>query len=1133
MSYMRRPWLKFTLTLLAVTVGFGLFLNAWSWLAGPEIDEAELKQYTAEEIAAAVRLREQKLDGENPPVLVQDVDYTKGQAAIWYPKGESPILEELVTEGKLPPVADRVGPEPIVVKGTDGIGHYGGTWIRAEGGRVAAEESMMTWLGYQNLVRWSPQGYPIVPHLAKRWEISEDNREYTFHLRKGIKWSDGHSFTADDIMYFWECEQKNQLLSNVPIVNMMVAGQFGDIVKVDDFTVKFVFPEPYGLFLESMAGPWGILNPASSPAHYLRKYHPELGDQELIAKEMKARSITSALGLYFKIKQYDNPEHPRLGPWILRTSRANPPLTYVRNPYYFMVDTRGNQLPYIDRIFYQIKPPDMINIAASNGELTMQTSQLSYSDYTLLMSQRENGEYDVRHWYQADRSNWFVSANLNVRIDPERPETLQQSQLLNNKCFRQALSFAINREDIINAEFNGQTEPAQVAPGPESFFYDSQSYKLYTEYDPDRANTLLDEIGLTKRDGEGYRTYPDGSRMIFFLPVTHSAGILLGPAQFVAEDWCKIGIRTLIREKSGALLLEEMYSRNYTFGVWGISQVEHVPILEPRLFLPFNMASIHALGFSRWYMYGGLFDNPRSHMPTCIRPPDDHPLFKAALIYEDILATRDRNEQKTYFNEILRIAAENLWAINISTPPPKLFVVKKGLRNVPRIAATTWMFMSPGNTGYETFYFDEPSDTTETIRQIKDEISEVTPDPRTALGVAVANQQGIFYRQTDGEMQIEINASTSISAGRVIGRIIRFLIIGIVLVSIVLVSIKHPYIGRRLLIMIPMLLIISVVIFVIIQLPPGNYISTYIMRLQEDGTQTSLQMVDDLKLQFYLDEPLPVQYARWMGLYWFTSFDEKDTGLLQGNMGRSMEFRQRVNDLVGERLLLTFLISLGTILFTWAMAIPIGIYSAVRQYSILDYLLTFVGFIGMCVPGFLLALLLIYASSELFGIKVSGLFSPQFASQAEWTWPKVKDLLQHIWVPVVVLGVGGTAGMIRVMRGNLLDELKKPYVITAMAKGVRPMKLLFKYPVRLALNPFISGIGGLFPMLVSGGAIVAIVLSLPTVGPLMLSALLSEDMYLAGSMLMVLSLLGIFGTLVSDLLLLWLDPRIRYEGSSR
>ena len=362
---------------------------------------------------------------------------------------------------------------------------------------------------------------------------------------------------------------------------------------------------------------------------------------------------------------------------------------------------------------------------------------------------------------------------------------------------------------------------------------------------------------------------------------------------------------------------------------------------------------------------------------------------------------------------------------------------------------------------------------------------------------------------------------------------ILFLIIGTVLLLTVLGGLRHPYILRRLLIMIPTLGIISVVVFTIIQLPPGDYVTNRIMQLKQSGDESALEQVEMLEDMYYLDDPMPVKYARWVGLKWFTTFRQEDRGLLQGNLGRSMQNDRPVNELVGDRVLLTMLISLGTILFTWIVAIPTGIYSAVRQHSVGDYVLTFVGFIGMCVPGFLLALLVMYGAKEVLGVHVSGLLSAEFSAQPQWDWPKIVDLLRHIWVPVVVLGVAGTAAMIRVMRANLLDELKKPYVTTARAKGLRPAKLLMKYPVRLALNPFISGIGGLFPQLVSGGAIVAMVLSLPTVGPLMLSALMNEDMYLAGSMLMVLSLLGVFGTLVSDLLLLWLDPRIRFQGGRR
>ena len=240
-----------------------------------------------------------------------------------------------------------------------------------------------------------------------------------------------------------------------------------------------------------------------------------------------------------------------------------------------------------------------------------------------------------------------------------------------------------------------------------------------------------------------------------------------------------------------------------------------------------------------------------------------------------------------------------------------------------------------------------------------------------------------------------------------------------------------------------------------------------------------------------------------------------------------------VNDILGDRLLLTFVISVLTILFTWVVAIPIGIYSAVRRYTLGDYALTMLGFIGMSVPPFLLALVLMWASAEYFGISVSGLFSVRYAADPAWSWGKVVDLFQHVWVAVVVLGVGSTAVMVRVMRANLLDELKKPYVVAARAKGVRPLKLLLKYPVRIALNPFVSSLGALFPALISGGAIVALVLSLPTIGPMLMLALLNEDTYFAASMLMVLSVLGAVGTLLSDLLLLWLDPRIRFGGSRR
>jgi peptide/nickel transport system permease protein len=321
---------------------------------------------------------------------------------------------------------------------------------------------------------------------------------------------------------------------------------------------------------------------------------------------------------------------------------------------------------------------------------------------------------------------------------------------------------------------------------------------------------------------------------------------------------------------------------------------------------------------------------------------------------------------------------------------------------------------------------------------------------------------------------------------------------------------------RRLFWMIPTLVIISIISFAIIQLPPGDYLTSYIAALAESGETVDEEQIEALRMRYALDQPVYVQYFRWIA------------GMLQGDMGMSFEWNRPVTDLIGERILLTTIISIVTLLVTWAIAVPIGIYSAVKQYSIGDYAVTFIGFIGLATPNFLLALVCMYIGYAVFDVSAGGLFSAAYQN-APWSLAKLWDLFSHIWIPVLVIGTSGTAGMIRVMRGNLLDELRKQYVLTARAKGVHRVKLILKYPVRIALNPMISTIGWVLPSIVSGATITAVVLGLPTTGPLLLRALMNQDMYLAGSMVMMLSLLTVIGTLISDLLLLWLDPRIRYE----
>src|SRR5512145_2945854 len=327
----------------------------------------------------------------------------------------------------------------------------------------------------------------------------------------------------------------------------------------------------------------------------------------------------------------------------------------------------------------------------------------------------------------------------------------------------------------------------------------------------------------------------------------------------------------------------------------------------------------------------------------------------------------------------------------------------------------------------------------------------------------------------------------------------------------------RSYIIRRILAMIPTLFLASIVAFVIIQLPPGDFATAYVSGLAANGSIVSEEALESLRQDYGLNEPVLIQYFKWIG------------GILtRGDYGISFEHREPVSALIWERIWLTMWLSLCSVLLTWMIAFPIGIYSAVKQYSAGDYIFTLIGFIGVSVPAFLIALLLMYIQFKYFGKTTSGLFSSEFINAA-WSWARVKDLLAHLWLPALILGLSGTAELIRILRANLLDELRKPYVITARAKGLHEWKVILKYPVRLALNPFVSTLGWILPGLISGSIILSQVMNLPTTGPLLLRSLQSQDMYLAGSMILILSVATVIGTFVSNILLALLDPRIRYQ----
>ncbi|HET8680073.1 MAG TPA: ABC transporter permease [bacterium] len=322
---------------------------------------------------------------------------------------------------------------------------------------------------------------------------------------------------------------------------------------------------------------------------------------------------------------------------------------------------------------------------------------------------------------------------------------------------------------------------------------------------------------------------------------------------------------------------------------------------------------------------------------------------------------------------------------------------------------------------------------------------------------------------------------------------------------------------QRLLLLPPLLLVFSILVFVLVQAPPGDFLTSYVSSLAASGSSVDLAQVEALKRQFGLDEPFVIQYVRWM------------QNLLRGDLGLSLEYQRPNIELISEHLLLTVLLALFSFVFTWVMAIPAGIYAATHPRSLLDYALAVVNYVGVAMPNFMLALILMWIAFSRFGISVTGLFSPEYV-QAPWSLARFADLMKHIWLPVIVLGIAGTARLTRIMRANLMDELNKPYVVTARAKGLSEWRLVLKYPVRVAINPLVSTIGWYLPQLFSGSLIVATVMNLPNIGPLLLRALIGQDMYLAGSILLIYCCLTVVGTLISDVLLAWADPRIRMEG---
>ena len=570
-----------------------------------------------------------------------------------------------------------------------------------------------------------------------------------------------------------------------------------------------------------------------------------------------------------------------------------------------------------------------------------------------------------------------------------------------------------------------------------------------------QANELLDKIGLTKKDAEGYRLRADGKGRLRLEMVTVGGQFVpyTQIGEMIEQQWKKIGIDVDVKELERNLAFTRDNNNENQIIIWANDGSEML-FLFPRHALPVDAAEAHmGMAFAKWYASKGQSG----------KKPDDPEMLKAFDLFRSAFGMKEEDRVKAG-KEIWKIIVEQTWSIGTVGQSPAFMgvrLVKNNMGNVPDRQTNAQHVRTPYSSHADHVLL---------------QVTETRPPAGQAAVLPLGRR-------------------------RAPERVCR----GVAMVA---------YIVRRLLLAVLTVWAISVLSFVIIHLPPGDYVTSYIASMSASGSAVSEGEATAMREQLGLDQPITVQYAKWMGL------------MLQGNFGMAMEWGRPVSDVIGDRMSLTVVISVAAIIFTWAVALPIGIYSAVYRYSILDYAFTFIGFIGLAIPGFMLALIVMYVGFAYFGANVGGLFSPDFA-EAPWSWGRVWDLIEHLPIPAIVLGISGTAQLIRIMRANLLDELRKPYVMTARARGLPEYRVILKYPVRVALNPFVSTIGYLLPYVVSGSIIVSLVLSLPTVGPLLLKALIAQDMFLAGTIVLLLGVLTVIGTFISDLLLMWVDPRIR------
>ncbi|NLV91891.1 MAG: ABC transporter substrate-binding protein [Firmicutes bacterium] len=600
---------------------------------------------------------------------------------------EAPMLAELVKQGKLPPVEERLPKEPLVVEVLEEIGRYGGTWRRAAIGPTDVQ--FVARLAYEGLVRWNADGSDVVPNIAKSWDISEDGRIFTFYLREGMKWSDGHPFTADDWEFYWNDVILNEELTPAIPEWLTINGQLPEFRKLDDYTIQWEFPSPYALFIRQLAFRSEEMV-AWYPGHYLKQFHPNYVGVE------KANALAKEAGLELWFQNFNakrdsrfNPECPVI--WAWRITVPSPATTIVaeRNPYYWKVDPEGNQLPYIDRVTHDIVDNiEVLNLKAAAGEIDMQLRHILWDNLPVFADNMERNNYRILMWQAAEPSNFAIYFNPFIEDEALR-------SLFRDVRFRRAMSLAIDREEMNDLAYLGLGRARQGGVITSSPFHVEGSELYYTERDLAEANRLLDEIGLTQRDSEGYRLRPDGRRLTINFTITPAFGPWTKAAELLVDYWKDIGVRVVISVIERTLFQERAMALDFEMSAW-TNDRGLTPDVEPLLLLPGRGQSVDSPWFNWFYTNGVRGEEPPAG-----------PERRAYDIYAQVKNSSDVDEIAELMRELILLNMENLWYIGTVGDLPHVVIVSNKMRNVPEVAVSDWLQKTPGNTWIEQYFFAE------------------------------------------------------------------------------------------------------------------------------------------------------------------------------------------------------------------------------------------------------------------------------------------------------------------------------------------------------------------------------------------------------------------------------------------